>query len=502
VTTESDSVHDRVHAFADGELEPADAELFRVHLVDCEQCQAELRDIMVMAALTQTLGGAAGEVTPSLPATASVVTTAEPVKLAPVIPLRPRRIRTWVAATSTALAAAAALAVYYAQRPRPVMIALAETRPIEARLSWQGADHWRPYEVMRAAGGAREAVPLDSLATLERRGDARGVAAGWLLSGEPERAAGSLERAGDSPDADSDRAAVALARGQLEEALERANRALAAAPRHPQASWNRALTLQQLGLTASAARAFDAVAALGEPGWQEEAKKRAEALRAQDGERHAAVERAQLAGAELVARGSVPAPELVRTWPSLMRHSLYEAVRRAPSKAALQALAPVAEIIDRSDGRGHGRSDDERRMADLLDGAGRLAKLPPGAQDFQQLTAADPWWLILADAAAAEHAADAATAERHLRDGEARCVAAAELDHPCAALETALAAHLVKQQHADEAHKIALSALAHARAAGFDGADQLAVLAAAAHERNQPALERAYRDEEALKRAR
>lgn len=40
---------DSVHAFADGELSPAEAEQFSVHLASCANCQAELGDIMQLA---------------------------------------------------------------------------------------------------------------------------------------------------------------------------------------------------------------------------------------------------------------------------------------------------------------------------------------------------------------------------------------------------------------------------------------------------------------------
>src|SRR2546430_671112 len=43
---------------------------------------------------------------------------------------------------------------------------------------------------------------------------------------------------------------------------------------HAQALWNRGLVLQSLGLGLGAAQSFHAVAALGEPGWADEARAR------------------------------------------------------------------------------------------------------------------------------------------------------------------------------------------------------------------------------------
>ena len=46
---------DDVHAFADGELAPDEAERFRTHLADCARCQAELHDILGTIAGDDTL---------------------------------------------------------------------------------------------------------------------------------------------------------------------------------------------------------------------------------------------------------------------------------------------------------------------------------------------------------------------------------------------------------------------------------------------------------------
>jgi hypothetical protein len=536
-------VHDLVHAFADGELPAEEAARFRAHLVECAGCQEELRDIMLLAAVTQTHaeGLRSASVASKTEATMKNEAAAPSAPtLAPVIPLAARRRRVLVAVTG-ALAAAAALAVAWRlARPQPIVLAQAEARPIEARLSYPGADRWRPYDVMRAAGPAREDVPLDTLARLEKRGDTHGLGVGYLLGGDGERASEYLARAEASPEVLSDRAALALQRHDVEQALGDVDRALAAAPGHPQALWNRALALRDLGLTLAAAQAFDVVAARGEPGWSDEARRRAAALRAGEAERERAFRAADAAGRAMIAGGAVPAPETVRAFSGLMRRHLYEAVRAASSPARLQQLMPVAEALDSVDG---GRTLAARLQAAMRAPrtvalaetyaklAGSPAALAPAAADayLQALARAhaddlrlgalvllgrvpsvraevrrlavaegDPWWLSIADegdAQAALAAGDAAAAERLLVDADGRCLAA-RLDYRCAALELALADAQARQHRADEAHKTALAGLARARAAGVDPRDlerrYLVLLAEIARARNLPALAEAY----------
>src|SRR4051794_6318787 len=63
---------DQVGAFADGELTAADAETFRAHLAGCAQCQADLRELMMLKAVEETHLGASA----SAPAPAPVVSLA------------------------------------------------------------------------------------------------------------------------------------------------------------------------------------------------------------------------------------------------------------------------------------------------------------------------------------------------------------------------------------------------------------------------------------------
>jgi tetratricopeptide (TPR) repeat protein len=89
----------------------------------------------------------------------------------------------------------------------------------------------------------------------------------------------TLEAAPSSPNRDNDLAVIAMLEGNLPEALRLLEQALRASPDHLQALWNHALVLRDLGETRRAAEAFARIAALGEPGWCEEAKRNARALR-------------------------------------------------------------------------------------------------------------------------------------------------------------------------------------------------------------------------------
>jgi hypothetical protein len=208
---------ERTHALADGELAAADAEDARAHLATCAQCQAELADVMQLAALPQPV--AAGR------------------RVAPVISLAWYRKR-HVQVATVAVAAAAGVALWIAtgkhesQPVRGVEVALAPTRQLEARVSWGKAADFRAYDVPRAGEAPHEAIPLATLAAVEQAGDVHGVAVLALLDGERKQAASYLERAGDAPDVMSDRAVLALADGQPERALAICDGVLAAHAGH------------------------------------------------------------------------------------------------------------------------------------------------------------------------------------------------------------------------------------------------------------------------------
>jgi hypothetical protein len=251
--------------------------------------------------------------------------------------------RAWIATVvAIAVVGAAAVILVRATRPAAIVLAQADRRAIEARLSEPSADRWRPYD----AGRGREEVRVDVLKTLEKRGDWRGLGDAYLLAGEPARAAEALAKAGPSADAESDRAALALASKDAKAALGHATRALQLAPGHAQATWNRALALRDLGLGRTATMAFQAIAARGAPGWGAEAKERARALGAELRAREELRRAADVAGREMVKSGLAPAPELVRAYPHLIEGYLGQAMASAKLSATQKAtLEPVARTL-------------------------------------------------------------------------------------------------------------------------------------------------------------
>jgi hypothetical protein len=262
----------------------------------------------------------------------------------------PRRRAIWIAA-GVALAAAAAVIVWLARpAPAPEVASLGELAPhrtLEARLSYTGADGYRPRDVARGEQ-RHERIAFARLDQLERAGDHHGLGVAALLNGELSTAAQELERAGASSEIDSDRAALALADGSaeaIERALDHADHALAADPRSGAARWNRALALAALNLQLAAALDFDQVAALHEPGWADEARARATALRAEVAQRRTRWQQTTEAKGPLIADGTVVQPRLGAVT-GTMTLLLYDAVRSAPSRARVEALLPLAQALD------------------------------------------------------------------------------------------------------------------------------------------------------------
>ncbi|ATB43251.1 hypothetical protein CYFUS_008731 [Cystobacter fuscus] len=339
-----EEIHDRLHAFVDGELEPAEAEAFRDHLGECTRCQEEMEDVLQLQSLGEQL--ARQQASPPLR------TTPRPEKASRGRAFRPVWVhRTWLASAVGVSLAAALLFVL----PRlsgseewgPEALALGPTRSLEGRLSWRGTSTYRPYAVNRS-GNERptEPVPLKVLARLEEEGDFQGVAAAHLLRGEREQAAEALERAPSTPDADSDRALALLSKGELEAALILLEDVLERDPNHSAALWNRGLVLRELELNLLAAQAFTRVAERNEPGWSTEARERAASLKARTEARSRRWVMALDANKALLEKGT-PLPEgTLRDAPLLARESLYLSVWSAPSARRLRELLPLARELD------------------------------------------------------------------------------------------------------------------------------------------------------------
>jgi tetratricopeptide (TPR) repeat protein len=520
----------------DGQLTPEEAGKVRLHLATCSVCQEELGRLLQLKALAQDL---VSPVTTSTPDTSSRRSRA----------FRPRWHQHARRGGLAVLAMAMVSAALVLMLPRPggpraelLWMTGEPTRSIELRSSYPGADTWRPYETMRADHPTPQApVPLQEMARLEEAGDLRGIAAAYLLRQDTASAAAYLARAGDSPDVETDRAVVELLRGDVPEALQRLDAVLARAPRHSQAMWNRGLTLAKLGLELAAAEQLESVATLAEPGWAEEARRRAEELRGKATREREGWQRARSAGAAMVAHTGVPSTEEVQRHPGIVRLYLYDALRTAHTVEQVRALFPVAEALDAREGgtvlrdavRGVEARDLSRR-APLAEDYAHLASREPvpggepafldrlrtareedlllGAllharavathlEEYERLAKAtrDPWFLLLA-----EHEHAKALMERgELLQAEQRLLSAVKhcetspVAYRCAQLERELATLYLQLHRPAEAAQHAWSSWQWGRKDGAWGLESQALLELAqiSRFRRQHALALAYLQE-------
>jgi tetratricopeptide (TPR) repeat protein len=199
-------------------------------------------------------------------------------------------------------------------------------------------------------------MPTQAIADLEKRGEWGEAAAALLLHEDPGQAelrlnnlTGSAGRDGR----DSDLAAVAFAQGRLAEALELLDAVLERRPDHPQALWNRGVVLAHLEpeLPLLAAESFERVARLGETGWSEAARARAQELRERSRARQAAWTKARDAMQAFMSDPRTPLPvEVIAPFPGKARESFYEALRSAQDRQGALALLPLAEALDHDSG--------------------------------------------------------------------------------------------------------------------------------------------------------
>ncbi|HZN92126.1 MAG TPA: hypothetical protein VFB81_05455 [Myxococcales bacterium] len=266
----------------------------------------------------------------------------------------------------------------------PDLCSVPAPAPIGAlRLTARCASAYRPP----APPGAPPAdvPPLRALARLEARGDLGELAAAWFLRGNLQQAAAYLKRSPPSPDRDSDLAAVACARGQHAEALELLDSVLDRRADHPQALWNRGVVLRQMDLSLLAAESFERAAAGAGPGWSEEARARAAALRDESAGRERAWKAARDAlqatiGAPPGSLPAVPVDALAR-FPGLSREHLYDALRTASDRRQALALLPLAEALDQASGPGSTvLRDHVQRVA-----AADFARRAPLAREYLEL---------------------------------------------------------------------------------------------------------------------
>ncbi|QSQ24633.1 CHAT domain-containing protein [Pyxidicoccus parkwayensis] len=349
---------DALPRFLDGEMDPEEQVRFREHLAGCETCSEEFRDTLQLDLLGQ-------------------VTLEEgPVRSRPPEPVAVKR--PWWRHRRVGLAAGGALAtsllalvlVLLLRQGRAEDLAwlLGEGgRPLEARLTYAVVDqHYRRYVPERSGAEAAApvtALPLHELSRLEAREDLHGIATAYLMYGAPLQARAFLERMPPSTARDCDLAVIALERARgarpsdfeglqqkqayLEEALQLLDAVLLQEPAHPQALWNRALVLRELGLTLLAAEDFEAVAKLSEPGWSEEAWGQARRLRDDTQARGREWTDVSALMKDLLAESDARLPlDEARAHPGLVRRAFYDAVRSAPSREAVLRLLPLAQVLD------------------------------------------------------------------------------------------------------------------------------------------------------------
>ncbi len=380
---------DKVGLFVDGELPLEEADAFRDHLPDCAKCQQEMTSLMQLKLLghshLERVGAREPEQAPGVLAS-----------------LRGWKLWGIAAIAVPALALLALLMVNGSSQVKPktdVWLVQRPQRLLEARVSHPGADRYRPYgAVMMGGSEASEGLPFEDMALLAQK-DPHGVVAAYLVrdnKGLAEQALKELEKLGNSPDLASDRAVALMLLKRPQEALRLLDAVLAEHPRHPQALWNRGLVLRELELPLQAAEAFSEVAALKEPGWSEEALKKAEELRNPTLERRQNWEENSKQGKLLLDTVPDSTSESFKQlipFPSARRF-LYDAVRTAASREQVLALLPLAQQLDARAGGDvleryvrHVSEADFSRRAPLSQSYRALLEGRSTSQDKEQLLA-------------------------------------------------------------------------------------------------------------------
>jgi len=481
-------LHSDLPRYLDGELEAEAAERFGAHLVACDRCQLELRDLVYLDV-------------------AAARALEAPVWARVWGALRARWRTPASAAAGMAMLAAAASVVMVAEL-RELRMLGSPTRPVAVRLAH------RPYQRFEPVRGGEKAspeLPFLALGWLQWRQDSLGIAEAYLLRDQARAAEPWLDRAGSGPDVLASRAALDLLAGRPEDAVRDADEALRMDGRSSTALWNRALALRALQLPLVAAEAFDAVAALNEPGWAKEARDAAAALREESERQRKAYEDGQ-ARCQAAIRGQAPFPvDLAAAAPRQARICFYDALRSAGTVEAMEALEPAAaalgtsgalkaakagataarvplarayaETLAAAKARAYRRKASEAwlslaaaanaaKQADIELGA--LFFVPQAKLDIDRyrrlaLQTADPWFAALAEERAAEveqAQGQPLRALERLRALEERCGEGARVEDRCLTVERLIAYGEAMLNQTAEAKAVALKARTRARAEG------------------------------------
>lgn len=414
-------------------------------------------------------------------------------------------------------------------------------RRLEARITVAAADQYRPLRTPKKGAPPAPAAPLPLavLAQLERAGDSRQLAAAYLVRGDSslaEPALAALASLEDTPEVETDRAAALLLKGLPAQALEKVERVLDRSPDLTQAHWNRGMALLALDLPWLAARSFSEVANREEPGWSQEAARRAEELKAQGRSRQQRWKSYDQAARELVATGQWSSSLPLSEAPSSLRLQFYDAVRIRTSREEVLALLPVARALDQQIGsrvlepyvqriaardfsrraplaRTYARLRESRLTASQREGfiaellgsseddllMGALIQVGAAARHLEIFEARaqasqDPWFQLLAmqeRAKAALARGERGEALRILQEALARC---APLEYRCLSIESNRVTLESQRVNLDEAWRLALRGRRRARDSRewLKETEFLGHLAQIARLRNDFTLARAY----------
>ncbi|HEY5927576.1 MAG TPA: zf-HC2 domain-containing protein, partial [Kofleriaceae bacterium] len=336
----------RTSAYFDGELPDAEIAAVLTHLPTCAECQRMLgAAVAVDAAVSSERSGQGARTVDELAA---------------------RRSRRGVRVIAfVAVIAAAAALLFWFVRPKQteprVALALPAERAVSARFTGAAFMTHRPYAPLRSGDRAHEAIALETLAALEKKGDNRNLLAALASSGDVARAVQIAAKLPDDAATASDRAALALASRDFETALAHAYRAVDLDDKLVPAWWNLALVARELGLPRVAADAFKRVIAAGERGWSDEAKTELAAVARQiEAESSTDVD---TRGRAMIDGGPALTADDVTRFPALTRIYFLDALRVATSKADVERLRLLAAALDQQSGTATAAAAVERSAA-------------------------------------------------------------------------------------------------------------------------------------------
>ncbi len=347
-------------SFVDGELDAEHAEAFRAHLRTCDACQTGLVEAMQLSARLSTLEPAPEHTTASEPRLTDAIVD-RPHHTAPT-PWWGRRLLLWGGGMLAPAALVTYLLMTHTAPPDtapPDTFADLKTRPYEVRFALAGAAAYRGIAEanLGSDGPTGERISYAALDRLDKRGDKHALAIGRAWNHEKlGDVAQQLAELPQTPPVRSDHAAIELVTTKNEN-IEPVLAELEALRGDPDvavaraARWNYAFALSRLGLRLSAAKAFREIADEHEPGWSEEALKRAESQDKAARDVKQPWDRAQQAGQAMTTGGALVPIDLVEKFPGMMRAHFYNAVRTASDRDRVLALGAIADALDRVAGQ-------------------------------------------------------------------------------------------------------------------------------------------------------